>query len=511
MDSFIMSVATQAELTAEYMGSMQPPSSAPMKISQAAKMMGNPQSQEQLTQEYNGASSGWENIAKNTGKSILAGTASGLQALGQTSQNIDKIWPISKIVQPALPGSALYKMLNTNVASKLNIPNTAFQNAIQGLFKEAPAAAAAVMSGGSSTLTEAAAQIVAQAGIGGALHPANPGTGALGGALGQLGGEALNAVAGATAVGAMKNSVSRLVPFAKNLMGKAKEGYQVLDRIGNQPLIEPSGGNLATFQKYSGIMDPKQAADHIQAIKDQAQENYGDIPGMKETIDSALPNYAQSVRSKINPTLLSQFEDNNPMTQYFKEGHPARKSFNTFLQLPSGKNASDLLTQLSQGRTGQSVDRAADSILSDMRDQIKDNIVSPGVGKYGTAADIDQYSQADNFYRQFKTFFGKTPEIENLANGNVSINTLNPNSYFNILKNVKETGAFNPTGQDALNGIQTSPMSEYNAMESKIHPQSLLQHALANKYIGGAINLANRFSPLGRAALFAKQGMSPQG
>ncbi len=385
--------------------------------------------------------------------------------------------------------------MNYNIKGNMNIPNTVFQNTIQGLFKESPSAALAVLTDGASSLPDIAANVGIQGAMGATLNPNHPISGALENAGGQLGGNLLSILSKATPVMAMKNSVSRLIPFAKNLLNKANEGYNVLSNLGDKYLIEPAQGKLGSFQDFSQIKSPTQAAAHLEAIKSNLQQNYGDISGMQDTINALSPDYKSQVISKINPNTLNGFNKTF-------EGGAAHSAFQDFAANPTANNAGVTLRALSRARLGKNPD--TDAILGNMRDQIKDNIVSPGIGKYASPTQVDKYSLADINYRQFKKFFGDSGPMENLANGNISPNTLDAHSYFNILKSVKDNGAFN----SLVPGETTLPMNEYNLMESKIHPTTLPQKLISNNKIANTINSMQSISPLLKSAFYGTIGNS---
>ena len=442
----------------------------------------------------NNSSSRVEQGVLNTAKSAVAGTGEGLQNIGKTGINfLNSLGSMESSLPGGLTKSDLTvslqnpinKALNYNIAQNMNIPNTGFQKFVQGTFKEAPAIATAIATGGASTLPEAAGSIATQAGLGAALNPNNPESGAVTGALMQGAGEIAPAIINKTAAGFVKQSMNRLLPYAKSLYSEAQKGYDVLQGMGKTKLIDPDIPPLS--DAFGNVFDPKQAADYLQSVKGQSGAN-ADV--LQPAIDKLQPSYQSAVMKNFDPDTMASFNSLPKGAAY--------NSFQKFSSNPTAQNAGVLYRNLGAARSGNNYD--TDQIYTQMRDQLKDNIIMPGVSKFGSASDAEAYGNADLNYKQYKTLFGNDQEMENFAKGNISPVDMNSSRYYNMLKRSKESGAF-----DQPQGLGASiPMQEFQSLQNKMLNPGLIQKAI--NYASKPASTVSKYTPLMKSGLLGYEG-----
>lgn len=418
-----------------------------------------------------------ESALKDKGLSVLAG-------LGNISQIFSQPGTLVRSLSNALvPDSDQKRFQNLNIPSELNVPNTFSNKLTTGLVSSIPQVALGLISGGSSALPEIASSLVGQSALGAAsAEPGHRTEGAIMGGLGGLLSEIMPFLNTKTADSVARDSMDKLVPYAKGIYNESQKGYDVLDKMGSQKIIDPhipSPNDL-----FPNIYNAEDTVNYLKNVKVKSPAN-SDV--LKETQDALKPDYKSVIESKFDPESLEAFKS-------LPDKGGAQIAYDKFIKNPTGKNAGELDRAWGRARTGINPDR--DAIYTQLRDQLKDNIIMPGVKKFASSDDAELYGNAHLNYRKFKEMFGNSEDMENLAAGNIDKKDMNAQRLYNMMQPKKEAGAFNniDTRTNLPYGLQTVPMQVYKNIQSKFVNPSTTQYLInkspmAAKFLSPKLNL----------------------
>ncbi len=403
--------------------------------------------------------------AENLGKSAIANigsgaqdVATGIEGLGEKMRS-QGMPGLSQSVSPQfakIRNQALQEMqpaLKANIPGEIGVAQTPGARFVGAITRPATqfamgGALASPLEGG-NLISQILSRAGGQAAVGAAVHPDHPISGGVGATISSMAGDLFPSLLQRSLGKVFHSSFDNLSDYGQSLMNEAKKAYKVLSSMKDTNLIGEKTPNLkAAFGK---IHSPEEAADYLQSVGSAKKALSSD---MQEAYDQLQPNFTEDVFSKLNPENLDTFL-NSP---HFKDGW-AKNKLLEFAKNPTATNGGKVLRALTKAKTGVP---DKDAVISQLRTELKDNIISPGVSKFGSPEDADNWSLADHNFSQFKRFFGNQPELESIGLGHTESQDITPQAFMKLLKSGKIKGKFTP--KESLGEEYTVPQQEYMRM-----------------------------------------------